>query len=119
MAATAPTAAQIAQDFEDYTPGTTEVTVQEVDADAGTVGTSSTGVTALKRVTRYGTAGAGDGEVGATECKFWLRASQVSFGVLARCRIVDAEGITWVVGDVDSVGFGALYVCSGCTKLRS
>jgi hypothetical protein len=119
MAATAPTAAQIAQDFEDYAPGTTEVTVQEADADAGTVGTSSTGVTALKRVTRYGTGQAGDGEVGATECKFWLRADQVDFAVVARCRVVDAEGITWVVGDADLVGFGALYICSGCTKLRS
>lgn len=120
MAATAPTAAQIAQDFEDYAPGTSTVTVQQINPDTEAVTATSSGVTALKRVTKYETVGVGDGEVGATECKFWLRASQVSFAVVDHCRIVDAEGITWVVGEsVSLVGMGALWVAEGCVKHRS
>ena len=109
----------IGQDFEDYAPGTTQVTVQEIDPDDASVDTTSNSVTALKRITAYGEDPIGEGTIGATECKFWLRASQVSFAVRARCRIVDAEGITWIVGDANLVGFGNLWVCDRCIKLRS
>jgi hypothetical protein len=109
----------IGQDFSDNCPGLTQTTVQQINPDSGAVGLSSSNVDTLKRVTQYGTVGVGEGEIGATECKFWLRASQISFTVVNRCRIVDAEGITWEVGErVRLVGFEALWECEGCVRMR-
>jgi len=108
----------VGADFRAYCPGKTTVTVLQIDPDTGATLATSAGVTALKRVTRTTSPGAGGGEVGVEECKFLLDAAAVSFTPRSRDKITDADGVTWSVGDVETIGFGQLHSCSGCVRVR-
>jgi hypothetical protein len=105
-------------DYAAVVDGLDELTVQQVGADEATVTATSENVTCLKKTPRRETAQVGDGEVGAEACGFTLVASGLSFVPRTRDRITDADGVTWSIGDVTVGGFGTLYYCENCTKLR-
>lgn len=95
------------------------LTVQQIDPDTGIVTATSEDVTCLKRLTQKATVAVGEGEVGSAMSGFTLVASGVSFVPKDRDRVIDADGVTWIIGNVTIGGFGTLYQCADCTKLRN
>jgi hypothetical protein len=74
-------------------------------------------VTALKRVLRRNPFDVGGGgELGADDCRFVCRTSALGFTPKARDEVTDAEGLVWVVREVQLLGFGELVALNVSRK---
>ncbi len=105
-------------DFAAVVDGLDSLTVEQIDPDTGGVLATCEGVTAVQNAPRVVTDGAGGGEVGSRNCSFTLLASDMTFEPRSRDRVTDADGVRWSIGDVTVGGFGTLYRCANCVKLR-
>ena len=93
-------------------------TVENLDPDTGVVMATAVNVTVLESIATGSEQAVGEGGVGFDSKSFWLVAADVGFTVNNRDRITDDAGTKWLVQDVTTEAFGAVYVCRDCVKQR-
>ncbi len=112
---------EIGQDMLGIVDGITPVTVTQTNPDTMTAVQTATNVAALKKITGVQTQAIGDGEIGyvnLSRIRIW--ASTCPFVPKYRDTILDAEGVTWMVGQKVTIeGFNSFYVCDECTQVKT
>jgi len=96
-----------------------QITVRQLNPDSGATVATASGVYAIKRVRERQPFGSGQGgDMPADQCRFLLRADQLSFELKQRDEITDADGVVWVVDErgTEHIGFQAVYTASVSRK---
>ena len=105
----------IGADFEElFAPLLKPVTVVSVDPDKKAVPFAVVSeVPALKRGRRRQMfAVGGGGELGADGTRFVITAARLSFALKEKDRITGADGVAWVVTDLELIAFGQVYTAN-------
>ena len=100
--------------------GDPTVTVERVDPQTGAATATAPNVTALKLTsTGQPVKIGGSGLIGADECQFFLRASQVGFQPALNDRVVEPDGTRWNVTLAETIGYGATGTLYRCPVTRA
>ena len=106
----------VGADFDAYYPDLRPVTVQSINAVTGAVLASAAEVSAAKLLRKVNTEGARGGSVWVNRTEWWFRSDGLEFTVKTQDRVVEADGATWVIDEVNEVA-GALVRCP-VTRMR-